>query len=305
MTNPIPLTLDERPLITEFLTRFPPVISEHTFTNLFAWRHARPIWHLQANDSLVFLCESGEGSRAEYILLGPPIGGTSTADMLMLLKDTVCGAVRIPAAEMESLRQAGLVVQEDRANADYVYRVSDLAELAGRNYAKKRNHIKHCLDRYDCAYEEITEANIAECLAMQDKWCEIRQCSHEPSLCGEYHAILETFNNFAEFSLIAGAIRIAGEICAFTVGEQLSPGTAVCHFEKALPGYEGLGQLINQWFAAYGLKTFEYVNREQDLGVDGLRKAKESYHPAHMVDKCIAGFDALPKMRPGGVTCPE
>jgi hypothetical protein len=206
---------------------------------------------------------------------------------------------------MERLRQAGLTVQDDRANADYVYRVSDLATLAGRNYSKKRNHIKHCIERYDCTYEEITAENMGECLAMQDKWCEIRECSHEPSLCGEYHAILETFSNFAEFGVIAGAIRIAGEICAFTVGEQLSPGIAVCHFEKALPGYDGLGQLINQWFAENSLCAFRYVNREQDLGVPGLRKAKESYYPSHMVDKCVAGFDALPTIRPGGVTCPE
>jgi hypothetical protein len=78
---------------------------------------------------------------------------------------------------------------------------------------------------------------------------------------------------------------------AITIGERLNDSTAVVHFEKAMPGYDGLYQLINQWFCRYGLTEFEFVNREQDLGIPGLRKAKESYHPHHMVEKYVALCD--------------
>ena len=96
---------------------------------------------------------------------------------------------------------------------------------------------------------------------------------------------METLQNYREFPLTGGAIRIAGTIEAFAVGERLNPSTAVWHFEKAMPHFHGLGQLINQWFTRENLAEFTYVNREQDLGIPGLRKAKESYFPDHLVEK--------------------
>jgi hypothetical protein len=102
------------------------------------------------------------------------------------------------------------------------------------------------------------------------------------------------FAYYNELGLTGGAIRVNGEIQAFTVGEQLAPGAAVCHFEKAMPGVQGLGQLINQWFAKYSLTGFEFVNREQDLGIAGLRQAKKSYYPFKMVDKYTITFPKSP-----------
>ena len=114
---------------------------------------------------------------------------------------------------------------------------------------------------------------------MQKRWCASRSCTSEPALCNEYASILSMFKNFKELDLIGGAIRVDGEIQAFAIAEQLGPGIAVCHFEKALSGIQGLGPLINQWFALYGLKDFTFINREQDLGIPGLRQAKQSYRP--------------------------
>jgi hypothetical protein len=183
-------------------------------------------------------------------------------------------------------------VAPDRDNADYVYRVKELAELAGRRFHKKRNLIKQCLAAYRCEYEPMTPELLGECSSMQDRWCKERQCGHDPGLCKEYVAINEMFRLFEELQLMGGAIRVDGEIQAYAVGEELRQGTAVCHFEKAMPGFRGLGQLINQWFARYTLKGFEFENREQDLGIPGLRQAKESYYPHHMVEKFSAWFSA-------------
>jgi len=127
-------------------------------------------------------------------------------------------------------------------------------------------------------------------MTMQKRWCQIRECVHDPGLCSENIAIAEMFARYEEYDLIGGAIRVDGEIQAYSVGERLNPATAVCHFEKALPGIPGLAQLINHWFAKFSLNAFEYINREQDLGIAGLRQAKESYYPHHLVKKYTVAF---------------
>jgi len=277
-----PLTLDDNQFVTEYLRRFPPVISELTFTNLFAWRHTRPIRIDECKDSLLVFAETPSG----LVLLGNPVGPVALAEVFKEYGNEISEAIRFPKEKLTdiSLPPEALVV-EDRDNADYVYRREDLATLAGRHFTKKRNHINQCLAAYDCRYEMITEETVPECLAMQDRWCASRDCKTEPGLCGEYRAIVETLQNYREFPLTGGAIRIAGRIEAFTVGEPLNPSTAVTHFEKAMPQFHGLAQLINQWFAKENLAGFAYVNREQDLGIPGLRRAKESYSPDHLVDK--------------------
>jgi hypothetical protein len=124
---------------------------------------------------------------------------------------------------------------------------------------------------------------------MQENWCKTRDCGRNPGLCNEANAIAETFAHFEDFGLLGGAIRVDGTIQAYAFAEELHPGTAVWHFEKAMANIPGLGQLINQWFSKNGLSDFDFVNREQDLGVQGLRQAKKSYFPHHMVGKnCIS-----------------
>ena len=277
-----PLTLDDNQFVTEYLRRFPPVISELTFTNLFAWRHTRPIRIDECKDSLLVFAETPGG----LVLLGNPVGPVSLAEVFEAYGSRISGAERFPKEKLTDIPlPPGTLVVEDRDNADYVYRREDLATLAGRHFTKKRNHINQCLAAYKCQYEMITEETVSECLAMQDRWCAARDCKTEPGLCGEYRAIVETLQNYRKFPLTGGAIRIDGTIEAFAVGERLNPSTAVWHFEKAMPHFHGLGQLINQWFTRENLAEFTYVNREQDLGIPGLRKAKESYFPDHLVEK--------------------
>ncbi len=285
MTAIRPLSLTDRSLVNNYLCSHPPLVSELTFTNLFIWRHSRPVSWTVLDNSLLFFVETA-GTDNRLIMLGPPVGDISLPEVSARFGKRLAGAIRLSEEATAPLRQAGPVVIEDRDNADYVYRQSDLAELAGRRYAKKRNKIKQCKQNYTCRYEPLTVANLAECRRMQTRWCETRECGHDPGLCGENMAIDEIFAHFPTFyNLIGGAIRVDGTIQAYAMGERLHAGTAVCHFEKAMPAIPGLGQLMNQWFAEYGLLQFEFINREQDLGVPGLRQAKESYYPHHLVNK--------------------
>lgn len=285
-----PLELSDRLIVEDYLRRYPPEISELTFTNLFVWRHSRPVFLAEVEDSIVFVTNTGEDGDGESFILGYPIGGASLLGVANALGVDVAGFIRVPENTASTLRDSNLLVTPDRNNSDYVYRVTDLAELAGRRFHKKRNLIKQCLTAYTCEYEALTPELIAECSDMQDRWCKVRQCGQDPGLCSEYVAIRNVFDHFEDLHLIGGAIRVDGLIQAYAVGEELRPGTAVCHFEKAMPGLRGLGQLINQWFAKYALRDFEFENREQDLGIPGLRQAKESYYPHHMVEKFSAWF---------------
>ncbi len=279
------LRFEHQTLINNYFSRFPPVLSEHTFTNLFVWSKSRPVYFAEKDNSLLFFIDAEDASRPHTILFGPPVGELPISEAVAMVGDSLAGAIRLPAESASELTAAGYFPKPDRDNGDYVYLVEDLARLAGRHYAKKRNQIKKCLKAYSCAYEPITAELVPQCIGLQQRWCASRSCDTEPGLCAEYKAILTMFEHFSELDLIGGAIRVDGEIQAFSIGEQLNSDTAVCHFEKAMSGVQGLGQLINQWFTLYGLKRFTFVNREQDLGVPGLRQAKKSYHPHHLVEK--------------------
>jgi len=276
-----PLELENKELVDSYCRKYPPLISELTFTNLFVWRQNRPVFFEEFKESLIFFAETGKS----LVIMGNPLGPVSSTEVLARYREEVTGISRFPKKLMNDAIFPGAEISDDRDNADYVYRVEELAALAGRHYTKKRNHINRCLAEHDCSYEIISPSNTGECIAMQDRWCMDRSCTTEPGLCGEYQAILDTFRHYEKLRLTGGAIRVDGTIEAFAIGEALNPTTAVCHFEKAMASHHGLGQLINQWFAAYSLSGFTYVNREQDLGIPGLRKAKKSYHPDHMVEK--------------------
>lgn len=279
-----PLIFDSYHLVKSYLNQFPPEISEQTFTNLFVWRKARPVFYTEINETLVFLIGDTTDSLTK-LLLGPPVGKATLNDILNFLKGQVSGAIRIPKSNLKKESAENLFIKEDPDNFDYVYRTAELANLSGRRFAKKRNLIKQCLKNHLCDYEPITIENLEECAKMQTRWCDYRQCSRSPGLCNEFSAITELFTNYDKFDLFGGAIRVNGSIAAFSIGERLNTNTAVCHFEKSMPNFIGLGQLINQWFAKYSLDGFDYVNREQDLGIPGLRQAKLSYYPDHMVEK--------------------
>ena len=298
-TNIRELTLQDRPMVMDYLRQYPTEVSELTFSNLFVWRFSRPISFVRHEDSLIFFAPANTGPEGAFVVFGPPLGLVSPAVVPDLLESNVQGMVRIPSSIAEPLENGDFCVLEDRDNFDYVYTVSDLAGLEGRRYHKKRNLIKQCLKNYTCRYETIDSGTAGECMRMQEQWCEIRDCGLNPGLCSEYQAIKETFDHYESLDLIGGAIRVDGTIQAFSIGESLFAGTAVWHFEKAMPAIQGLGQLINQWFARNALRDFDFVNREQDLGIPGLRQAKKSYFPHHMVRK----FKAFPKSMEEAACC--
>jgi hypothetical protein len=282
------LSLNHKPLFDAALTRFSPAISEFTFTNLFIWR--KP-YHFKMSRFKDFLCLlSDQGENAFFF---PVIGEGDVPEcyraLLHHLKERRSSPkiARVPEEVVSTVdwMAEGIVAEPDRAQSDYVYRVQDLIELEGRKYHRKRNHIKQFKERYAYEYTPLTPEWISECLRLETEWCDLRHCDVIPGLAHEFQAIREALEHFETLRVSGGAVLIDGTLQAFTLGEPLNRDTVVIHIEKANPAFEGLYPLINQLFLENHWSQFEYVNREQDLGEEGMRKAKESYFPHHLVNK--------------------
>ena len=282
------LTLEDKPHCDQLFTRFPPVISEFTFTNLLIWRHAYQTKICRLQNFLCLLSEQGESS-----FFFPPIGeGDMIKCYRSLLqslegKTTLPKIVRVSEAVVEQMdwKAWGMKAELDRSQCDYVYLTQDLIELKGRKYHRKRNHMKQFQEKYSYQYIPLTSEWIPQCLQLETEWCDLRHCEASPGLFNESLAIKEAFTHFEELGVKGGAILINGKVEAFTLGDPLNPETVVIHIEKANPAFEGLYPTINQAFLEYQWSGYTYVNREQDLGEEGLRKAKESYFPHHLVNK--------------------
>jgi hypothetical protein len=265
--------------------------SELTFTNLFAWRDCYQFQWTTIGDCVCILARPD--TDTPFFL--PPLGkegvGESLVRCLRYMNESgllprVC---RVPEAMVleHVLESPDMRFTFDRDQADYVYQSGPLIHLEGRRFHRKRNHIKRLKE--SCSYKvmPLTPEIVADCLLLEAEWCDLRHCEASPGLQGEESAIREALLNLRVLGFKGCAIEIEGRVEAFSLGEPLNASTAVIHVEKANPHYDGLYQVVNQAFCEMEWSQFELINREQDLGDEGLRKAKLSYFPCHLSHKYI------------------
>jgi hypothetical protein len=297
-TPPVPLVgqgfkhleLDDKEVISAFLRQNPPQTSELTFTNLFMWRgHYRPRWRVWGEHLLLVLQPRGEKCFAL-----PPLGpGDLTPACLELCRAlTQAGdapsLARVGGDLLERIDQGRFLAVADRDQSDYVYLSAELTALAGNKFHRKKNHLNKFRKAFPGhEYRPLDKDLVSQVLALQQDWCAFKDCASDLSLVNEDQAIYEALCNFERLDFVGGAIIIEGKVEAFSLGEALNPDTAVIHIEKANPELPGLYAAINQRFVAEAWAGFTYINREQDLGLEGLRSAKESYYPHHLVDKYV------------------
>jgi hypothetical protein len=286
-----PLTVDDRDAVGELLKQHPREQSELTFTNLFIWRDAYQLQLSEVDGALAIFSWRAD---PEDSFVFPPLGEGANAAVvrrcLEQMRASGHAAVMARATEAD-LQRLGVtdgefVIDPDRDNWDYVYLVEDLIALAGSRYHRKRNHIEQFKGQYHFEYVTLTPELAPACQELQDKWCDEKHCDLVATLRAENSAIKEVLENFQALGVSGGCIAIDGKVEAFALGELLNPDTVVIHIEKANAAFRGLYQAINQQFLEHEWSHIRHVNREQDLGVEGLRKAKESYYPDHMVEKC-------------------
>jgi hypothetical protein len=284
-----PLGLEDRDLICRRLRDYQPETSELTFTNLFMWRsHYGYQWSLDG-DWLLMVSIAPDRAWA-LPPLGPPPRAEVCRRVLGWLQDVA--GVTEPTLERADPRLAAELaghpdfgVEPLRDHFDYVYRTADLIDLSGGPYHAKRNHINSFARSHPYRYQPLGAEQVSACLDLSARWCNIKRCDLDLSLTGEWAAIGVALANFVVLELQGGVILIDDRVEAFTCGELLNRQTAVIHLEKANPELRGLYAVINQQFCQHAWAGVPLVNREQDLGEPGLRKAKMSYHPHHLVEK--------------------
>ncbi|WMJ23438.1 phosphatidylglycerol lysyltransferase domain-containing protein [Paludicola sp. MB14-C6] len=187
-------------------------------------------------------------------------------------------------AELETLYPGKFIFEENRDHADYIYTTEDLINLTGKKYHGKRNHIRRFKDNNWC-FEPITEQNIKDCMDMSRQWCILNDCGQDESKKAESCAVRRSFEYFKELNFFGGLLRVDGKVVAYTIAEKLNDKTVVVHIEKAFSDIQGAYPTINQEFVTNMESSYKYVNREEDLGVEGLRKAKLSYYPSILLTK--------------------
>lgn len=190
--------------------------------------------------------------------------------------------------EIEKIYPGQFQVSYIRDNADYVYNIEDLKNLSGKKYHGKKNHINKFLKTNEnWTYESISDANTQDCIEMVKEWCRVNGCCEDESKAAEICVLIRGLKNRSELNMKGGIIRVDGKIVALTMGERSSDDMFIIHFEKAFADIQGAYPMINQQFIINELSEYTYVNREEDMGVEGLRKAKESYYPEFMAEKGV------------------
>jgi hypothetical protein len=284
-----PLELKDRDFIQEILWKYQPQTSEFTFTNLFIWRSHYGIQWSMYQDWLIILCTSINGFYALQ-----PVGPPSRLEVVYLLlqwlrvekkeeQPTIQRADQLLISEIDGAKD--LLIEPTRDHFDYVYRSEDLIQLAGRKYHSKRNHINNFLGTHSFTYAPISDGLVKACLELTESWCEWRRCEEDMSLLDEWEAVRQALSHFGALKIEGGVILIENKVEAFALGELLNEKTAVVHVEKANLEIPEFYAMINQQFCEKLWRNVPFVNREQDLGEPGLRKAKLSYYPDHLVEK--------------------
>lgn len=294
MNNPLPdftpLQIADRGLLHKMLWQFQPAISELTFTNLFIWRNHYGTRWAQYKDWLLFICEPSDS--APFAL--PPIGPSPRLEPALAILDwltkeknltnpSIERADKTLADELQGRNK--LLVTPSREHFDYVYLAKDLIKLEGRKFHAKKNHVNKFTSTYKFVYEPLRREHVEQCLQMMNRWCELKKCDEDMGLAGEWTAIREAFENLQALEIQGGVLKIDGKVEAFSLGEMLNKNTAVIHIEKANPDFEGIYAMMNRQFCEHSWNAASYINREQDMGIPGLRKAKMSYNPDHLEEK--------------------
>lgn len=268
---------------------------EYSFANNMAWR--------RLGDSLIafykdfyiccsfrsedgtprFFLPSGKGDYKEVIgemgkysaFLGKPLKIMGVTDQSLQM--------------LEDLFHDRFTIDTDPGDWDYIYNASDLIELPGKKYHGKRNHLAH-FNEIGAVYSSMTEKDFDDCITFSTMEYNSNSDNADHSFIAEQYAINTFFEYYNDFDLKGGVIRIDNHVAAYTLGEKLNNNTFCVHIEKADTSYNGIYAGINNCFAKSAAVGYKFINREEDLGIEGLRKAKSSYYPAFLLKKYTLTF---------------
>lgn len=258
---------------------------DYALANIWGWaRYFELEWHFE--EHLCWLRQQHPTPR-----LWAPVGDWTQVDFSASpLLQQPCTLIRVPeqlTVLLQTQLGARCTVTEDRDQWEYIYSTEEMATLTGNRFHKKRNHVNGYKKAYGTPdYRPICPAVIEDVLALEDEWCQWHECAGSPALLAENEAINRVLAHWVDMpELVGGALYVDGSMVAFSVGEKLDENTLGVHYEKGRNGFRGVYQMMNAAFAETAGAGFVHLNRAQDLGEEGLRKAKMSYLPVDFLKK--------------------
>lgn len=316
----IPVTLDIRDDYENIRSKSPVKSADYTFTNLWGWTDYYGL-SVAFIDSVAIIHQ-----QRPYHCYWAPVGNWNDFDLDIIKKlpkrhnfpklignhpneiPAPCGHSsseniicmhRVPEEfANRALTTPGLNVtnEESRGQWEYIYNKSDLATLAGNRYHKKKNHVNSFYKNYGNNYHDLHleisgKGSIEEVLFLQEEWCQWHDCATSESLRAENDVIFRVVGSWKKLgNLVGGSLYVEDKMVAFAIAEELTKDTLVVHFEKAQTDYRGAYQAINHALVNNYGQDYSFINREQDMDEEGLRKAKESYLPINYLKKSTLVF---------------
>ena len=311
-----PITLNLRDQYLEKMKECPVKSADYTFTNLFGWADTYGL-SMAFTEHFAFIHQ-----QYPYQCLWAPVGDwkninrenlsellhsvnipASQDNPLMAsvssTKDRVC-MHRVPDAFVEYIManydKEQVYIVEARGQWEYLYSRQELATLSGNRFHKKKNHVNGFYKSYNCEYYPLTtesdvKGSLEDVLDLQNEWCKWHDCQNSSSLYAENDVIFKVIGSWDKIGILfGGSFYIDDKMAAFAVGEKLDDKNCVVHFEKAHSDYRGIYQAINHAFVNNCTEGFEFINREQDMDEEGIRKAKLSYNPVNYLKKSTLVF---------------
>jgi hypothetical protein len=284
------ITIEDREPLKKYITQTKHMACDYSVANLILWSGYYDTSYAVENDMLFIRYKNQDQFYFTFPMGNGDLKTAFEALESYCAKEGIDFHMGLVEPEMyeqiEDIFPGEYDIMYMRDNSDYVYNMTDLRDLKGNKYHKKKNHLNKFLKtQTNWQYEQITDENTEECITMIKEWCERNNCSEDKSKTAETCSLKKALKYRKELGLIGGLIRMDGKVIAMCMGERADEDMFIVHFEKALADINGAFQIINQQFVEHELADYKYVNREDDLGVEGLRKAKESYFPTFMVNK--------------------
>ena len=282
------VTIEDKKIMEPYLVSNPYGICDFSFANIFIWQETYHTSYTIHKDFLI-LQSAPKGKTPAFLMpLGQGDLGAVLKDLSAFARESF-GAFKMlsiteqMAGEITPLLPDDFSVHNDNAFCDYIYLSENMIHLIGKKLSAKRNHINKFLSLYeDYEYVEIAEDNLAQCREVNNKWCQERGCNKTET---DFCAVSKALDNWTALGIKGGGLIVNGEMAAFTFGQPNNSEVFDIIIEKALATVEGAYPMINREFATRECANYPYINREEDMGLEGLKKAKLSYHPYKLLYK--------------------
>lgn len=289
------LEITDKELFSKYLSEYNFNTYEYSFTTLYLWRKYCKVEYAVTHNTLII--KKTQEDKGTYFM--QPIGYNENnireviseliiyknnhPEMKVLFRDIEESFINV----LNDILNKDIIIKEDENNFDYIYSAEELANLSGKKYHSKKNHYNQFIKSYNVEIKEINDEEVMnDCFELSQRWFD-KEKEKTSELVFELQGIKELLENKDYLRIDTIAVYVEGKIAGFSIGERVNNKMAIIHIEKCDPEYQGVYAYINRTFVMEKYSDLRYINREEDLGIEGLRKAKMSYNPSGFVKKYI------------------